>query len=227
MAQAAFSASMSSEGPDSLEFYNPLTRRKVPIALAADGKLAFFDGKLRSLAELRAQIHLPLELIQAEAYVFAYRRWWGRRHTLPPKPLIFVEYRDDVYGTQRVHSDDVISMAYIDQRVHSDPYVHSAVRLMFPCVAFFACQRLFHTTWHQFPYGSFDLSMITGMVMERVKRGRVRRVQVRLQRRACCVVLCCAVLCCAVLCCAVLCCAIVEPVRACAVCVTRAAGSAC
>ncbi len=60
------------------------------------------------------------------------------------------------------------------------------VRLMLPCVAF-VCQRLatapadVHMSWSW-----------AEVVMERVTRGRVKKVQVRLQRRACCAVLCCA-----------------------------------
>ena len=61
------------------------------------------------------------------------------------------------------------------------------VRLMLPCVAF-ACQRLAtapadthmaHMSWSW-----------AEMVMERVTRGRVKKVQVLLQRRACCAVRC-------------------------------------
>ena len=61
------------------------------------------------------------------------------------------------------------------------------VRLMLPCVAF-ACQRLAtapadmhmaHMSWSW-----------AEMVMERVTRGRVKKVQVVLQRRACCAVRC-------------------------------------
>ena len=61
------------------------------------------------------------------------------------------------------------------------------VRLMLPCVAF-ACQRLVtapadthmaHMSWSW-----------AEMVMERVMRGHVKKVQVRLQRRACCAVRC-------------------------------------
>ena len=75
------------------------------------------------------------------------------------------------------------------------------VRLMLPCVAF-ACRRLVtapadthmaHMSWSW-----------AEMVMERVTRGRVKKVQVRLQRRACCAVV---------------------PVLACAVCLTRAAAN--
>ena len=61
------------------------------------------------------------------------------------------------------------------------------VRLMLPCVAF-ACQRLAtapadmhmaHMSWSW-----------AEVVMERVTRGRVKKVQVLLQRRACCAVRC-------------------------------------
>ncbi len=61
------------------------------------------------------------------------------------------------------------------------------VRLMLRCVAF-ACQRLatapagMHMTFMSWSY--------TQLVMERVTRGHVKRVQVRLQRRACCAVRC-------------------------------------
>jgi hypothetical protein len=79
---------------------------------------------------------------------------------------------------------------------------------IFPCVAF-ACQRLAtapadmhmaHMSWSW-----------AEVVMERVTRGRVRRVQVRLQRRACCAVRCA--------------CRHDVPLLACAVCLTRAAGN--
>jgi hypothetical protein len=61
------------------------------------------------------------------------------------------------------------------------------VRLMLPCVAF-ACQRLAtapadmhmaHMSWSW-----------AEVVMDRLTRGRVKKVQVRLQRRACCAVRC-------------------------------------
>ena len=76
---------------------------------------------------------------------------------------------------------------------------------MLSCVAF-ACQRLAtapadvhmaHMSWSW-----------AEVVLERVTRGRVKKVQVRLQRRACCA-------------------ALVVPVLACAVCLTRAAGDGC
>ncbi len=61
------------------------------------------------------------------------------------------------------------------------------VRLVLPCVAF-ACRRLAtapadmhmaHMSW-----------IWAAWIMERVMRGRVKKVQVRLQRRACCAVRC-------------------------------------
>ncbi len=61
------------------------------------------------------------------------------------------------------------------------------VRLMLPCVAF-ACQRLATA-----PADMHMAHMSWGwaeVVMERVTRGRVKKVQVRLQRRACCAVRC-------------------------------------
>ena len=87
------------------------------------------------------------------------------------------------------------------------PCASGRVRLMLSCVAF-ACQRLAtapadmhmaHMSWSW-----------AEMVMERVTRGRVKKVQVRLQRRACCAVRCA-----------------VAPVLACAVCLTRAAENGC
>jgi hypothetical protein len=84
---------------------------------------------------------------------------------------------------------------------------YGRVRLMLPCVAF-ACQRLVtapadthmaHMSWSW-----------AELVMERVTWGRVKKVQVLLQRRACCAVRCA--------------CRLV-PVIACAVCLTRAAGN--
>ena len=59
---------------------------------------------------------------------------------------------------------------------------------MLPCVAF-ACRRLATA-----PAGVHVMYRTTGRwaewIMERVTRGRVKKVQVRLQRRACCAVRC-------------------------------------
>jgi hypothetical protein len=83
------------------------------------------------------------------------------------------------------------------------------VRLMFPCVAF-ACQRLVTA-----PAGVHvictTMARWAGWIMERMTRCRVRRVQVRLHRRACCAVRCA--------------CRHDVPVLACAVRLTRAAGN--
>ena len=80
------------------------------------------------------------------------------------------------------------------------------VRLLLCCVAF-ACQRL--ATAPADTHMTFMSWNWAEMVMERVTRGRVRRVQVLLQRRACCA----------------MCAALVLPVLACAACLTRAAGN--
>jgi hypothetical protein len=61
------------------------------------------------------------------------------------------------------------------------------VRLMLRCVAF-ACQRL-TTAPADMPMAHMSWSWAE-MVMERVTRGRVKKVQVRLQRRSCCAVRC-------------------------------------
>ncbi len=137
------------------KFYDDLARTTVSIDLVA-------DGKLRSPAELRAQIKRPLELIEFQKWHHWLRQHWSlrqrrRQEALPP--LIFLEY----------------------------PRVHSAVPLMFPCVTF-ACQRLATAP------ANMHIALMSWswaeMVMERVTRGRVKKVQVRLQRRACCAVRC-------------------------------------
>jgi hypothetical protein len=61
------------------------------------------------------------------------------------------------------------------------------VRLMLPCVAF-ACQRL--ATAHADMHMAYMSWSWAELVMERVMQGRVKKVQVRLQRRACCAVRC-------------------------------------
>jgi hypothetical protein len=61
------------------------------------------------------------------------------------------------------------------------------VRIMLPCVAF-ACQRL-ATAPAEMHMAHMSWSWAE-VVMERVTRGRVKKVQVRLQRRACCAVRC-------------------------------------
>ena len=61
------------------------------------------------------------------------------------------------------------------------------MRHMLPCVAT-ACQRLVTMPAHMhMAHMSWSWAE---MVMERVTRGRVRKVQVLLQRRACCAVRC-------------------------------------
>jgi hypothetical protein len=84
------------------------------------------------------------------------------------------------------------------------------VRLMLPCVAF-ACQRLATTPADMCM--TFMSRHWAEVVMERVTRGRVKRVQVRKHFCGCSGAR------------AVLCAALVVPVRACAVCLTRAAAN--
>jgi hypothetical protein len=137
------------------------------------------DGKLLSHAEFRAEFKRALELIKAEARFFAQRSPPGckRRRQAALPPLGSIFAQYSPCGR---------------------------VRLMFRCVAF-VCQRLTTT-----PAGMYVISRMmwrwAELVMERVTRGRVKKVQVRLQRRACC--------------------ALVVPVLACAVCLTRAAANA-
>ena len=119
------------------------------------------DGKLLSPAELRAQIVRPLKIIKAEVRLFAQRSpRYKHRQQQALLPLGCIIAECSPCGR---------------------------LRLMLPCVAF-ACQRLVtapadthmaHMSWSW-----------AEMVMERVTRGRVKKVQVRLQRRACCAVRC-------------------------------------
>ena len=114
------------------------------------------DGKLESPSQLRAQIMLPLELMKAAAWFFALRSPGIKRHREePPPPLGYM-------------------------LAEFSPCL--PVRVMCGCVAT-ACRRMttapasmhmiHRTTWRW-----------AGWIKERVTRGRVRRVQVRPQRRA-------------------------------------------
>ena len=121
------------------------------------------DGKLQPPAQLRAQIMCPLQLMQAAAWFFA-RQSPGMKRYLeePPPPLGHM----------------------LTQFLPCVP-----VRLMCCCVAT-ACRRLATA-----PAGVNMFYRTTGRclaawIMELVTRVRVRRVQVRLQRRACCAVRC-------------------------------------
>jgi hypothetical protein len=122
------------------------------------------NGKLRSPAQIRAQIKSPLELIKASARIFAQRLPGCKRpreEAPPPLTLafMFAEYSALV-----------------------------PVRVMFGCVAT-ACRRLATA-----PAGVHVIYRTTGRwiecILERVTRGRVKKVQVLLQRRACCAVRC-------------------------------------
>ena len=123
------------------------------------------NGNPLSPAEQHAQIKRPLELMMAAAWFFARQSPGIKRHREEPPPPL------DYMLTQ------------------FSPCV--PVRVMCGCVAT-ACRRLAIA-----PAGVYVMYRTAGRwaawIMERVTRGRVKRVQVRLQRRACCAVLACAV----------------------------------
>ena len=119
-------------------------------------------GKLLSPAQLRTQIKRLIEIIKAAAWFFAERSpGIKRQREVPPPPLGYI---------------------------FAEYPLCVPVRVMFRCVAT-ACRRLVTA-----PAGVQVMYRTTGRwaawIMERVMRGRVRRVQVRLQRRACCAVRC-------------------------------------
>ena len=134
------------------------------------------DGKLQSPAQLRAQIMRPLELIQAAAWFCSRQSPGMKRHREEPPPPL---------GHMLTEFSPCVP-----------------VRVMCGCVAT-ACRRLATA-----PAGVHVMYRTTGrwsgLIMERVTRGRVKKVQVRLQRRAC---------------------LLVVPVLACTVFLTRAAGN--
>jgi hypothetical protein len=121
------------------------------------------DGNPLPPAKQRAQIQRALELIQAEVWFFAQRSPDCKRHrqVLPP-PL---------------------------GRILANISPRAPARAMFRCVAA-ACQKIVAAP------AFMRLTLITpwvwgGCVMDRVTRGRVSRVQVRLQRRSQCFALRC------------------------------------
>ena len=121
------------------------------------------DGKLQTPAQLRTQIMHPLELIKAAAWFFALQSSEMKRHREePPQPL----------GHMLTEFSPCVP-----------------VRVMCGCVAT-ACRRLATA-----PAGIYVISRTTGRwaawIMERVTRGRVKKVQVLLQRRACSAECCC------------------------------------
>ncbi len=118
-------------------------------------------GHLLSPAQLRAKIKRPLDLIKAEARFFAQRS---------PR-----------YKHRRQAALPPISSIFAEY----PPCV--PVRFMFRCAAF-ACQRL-ATAPADMRMANMSWSWAE-VVMERVTWGRVKKVQVRLQRRACCDVRC-------------------------------------
>ena len=132
------------------------------------------DGKLQSRQQLYAHIMRPLELMQTAAWFFARQSPGMKRHREEPPPPL---------GHMLTEFSPCVP-----------------VRVMCGCVAT-ACRRLATA-----PAGVHVMYRTTGRwaawIMERVTWGRVKKVQVLLQRRACCAVRC-------------------------AVCLTRAAGNGC
>ena len=121
------------------------------------------DGNLLSPAQLRAQIiKRPLELMKASAWFFA-RRSPDRHPEEPPPPLGYM-------------------------LAEFSPCV--PVRVMFGCVST-ACRRLVTAPAGVIVfYRTTDCWEKERSIMERVTRGRVKKVQVWLQRRARCAVHC-------------------------------------
>jgi hypothetical protein len=120
------------------------------------------DGILMSPKQLRAQIKRPLELIK-------YHKWFSERQSP---------------GMKRRQEEPQPPLGHM--LAEFSPCV--PVRIMCGCVAA-ACRRLATA-----PAGMYVMYRTTGRwaawMMERVTRGRVKRVQVRLQRRACYAVRC-------------------------------------
>ncbi len=120
------------------------------------------DSKLQSPAQLRAQIMRPLELMQAAAWFFARQMPDIKMHQQEPPPPL---------GHMLTQFSPCVP-----------------VRVMCGCVAT-ACHQLATA-----PAGVYVFYRTTecwaAWIMERVTRGRVKKVQVRLQRRACCAARC-------------------------------------
>ncbi len=120
------------------------------------------DGQLQTPAQLRAQIMRPLLLMQAAAWFFARQSTGMKRHREEPPPLghMLTEFSPRV-----------------------------PARVMFGCVAT-ACRRLATASAGIFRNPSRTTERWAAWILERVTAGRVMKVQVRLQRRACCDVRC-------------------------------------
>jgi hypothetical protein len=119
------------------------------------------NGRLHTPAQLRAQIKRLLELMKAAAWFFTQRSPRWQHRRQQALPLLVSVWVE--YAAFR------------------------RVLLIFPCVAT-ACHRLV-TAPSDMHMARMSWSWAE-VVMERVTRGRVKRVPVRLQRRACCAVRC-------------------------------------
>jgi hypothetical protein len=121
------------------------------------------DGKLQSRDQLYADIMHPLELMQAAA-------WFSARESS---------------GVQNQHREEPpMPLSYM--LTEFSPCV--PVRVMCGCVAT-ACHRLAAAPADMRVFYR-TAGRVAGWIVDRVTRGRVRRVQVLLLRRAICAVLC-------------------------------------
>jgi hypothetical protein len=117
------------------------------------------DGKLQLPAQLRVQLMRPFELIKAAAWFFARQSPGTKRHReepLPPLGHMLTEFSPCV-----------------------------PVRVMCGCVAT-ACRRLVTASAGVHVMYRTTGRCLAAWIMERVTRGHVKRVQVRLQRHVCC-----------------------------------------
>jgi hypothetical protein len=120
------------------------------------------DGKLQSRQQLYAHIFRPLKLMQMAAWCFERQSPSMKRHVEEPPPPL---------GHMLAEVSPCVPL-----------------RVMYGCVAT-ACRRLATP-----PAGMYVIYMTTGRwaawIIERVTLGRVKKVQVLLQRRACFAVRC-------------------------------------
>jgi hypothetical protein len=158
---ASCSSSSSSSSDDELS--SSMSGNVLAISDRLTGRRVFLalvaDGKLQLPAQLRVQLMRPLELIKAAAWFFARQSPGTKRHREePPPPLghMLTEFSPCV-----------------------------PVRVMCGCVAT-ACRRLVTASAGMRMFYRTTGRCLAAWIMERVTRGHVERVQVRLQRHVCC-----------------------------------------
>jgi hypothetical protein len=164
---AEVASSSSHESPNILVFPDCLTTTTTITTITTTGRrvaivIVLDGGKLQSPKKLYAQIMRPLELMQAAAWFFAQQSPGMKRHREEPPPPL---------GYMLTQFSPCVPM-----------------RVMCGCVAT-ACRRLATA-----PAVVYVVYRTTGrwirLIFERVMRGRVKKVQVLLQRRARCAVRC-------------------------------------